>query len=213
MYRIATEKDAPGIVALWQEAFHETPSLPECISFVAEQEGETVAMLHALPQRFRTSRDRKAAYLYAIATKKTHRGQGLCRGLMAYAESVLDADCCVLVPASESLFGFYESLGYETAFTRRRTAFTGGEEIPEAEYLTLREQLLPMAHMVYEDLSYAKKVYGLKFYKTEAGICAASDSFTAERIPEDFSQAPYGMLKWLRDPEPVENAFLGFSLE
>ncbi|MBQ9968479.1 MAG: GNAT family N-acetyltransferase [Oscillospiraceae bacterium] len=213
MYRIATEKDIPGIIDLWQEAFHETPVLPDCISFVGEADGEVVCMLHALPQTLRASRDRKAYYLYAIATKKEYRGRGLCRGLMAYAEQTLDADCCVLVPASGSLFGFYRELGYETAFTRRRTAFTGGEEIPEAEYLTLREQLLPMAHMVYDDLSYAQKIYGLKFYKTEAGICAASDSFTAERIPEDFSQAPYGMLKWLRDPEPVENAFLGFSLE
>jgi len=213
MYRIASEKDIPGIVALWQEAFHETPVLPECICFVAEQNSQIVSMLHALPQVLRTGRDRKAAYLYAIATKEAYRGQGLCRGLMEYAEKSLDADCCVLVPANERLFAFYEKLGYKMVFTRSRTAFAGGEEISEEEYLRLREQLLPVPHMVYEDLGYAKKIYGLTFYKTPTGICAASDHFTAERIPEDFSGRPYGMLKWLRDPEPVENAFLGFSLE
>ena len=213
MYRIATEKDIPGMVALWQEAFHETPVLPNCTSFVAEHDGQITAMLHAIPQTLRASQDHKAYYLYAIATKKAYRGQGLCRGLMAYAESVLDADCCVLVPASESLFDFYKSLGYETAFTRSRTQFDGGEEITQEEYLRLREQLLPMAHIQYDDLSYAQTVYGLKFYKTELGICAASEHFTAERIPEDFSEAPYGMIKWLRNPEPVQNAFLGFSLE
>lgn len=213
MYRIAAKKDIPGIVALWQEAFHETPVLPEAASFVAEQDGKIVCMLHALPQTLRATRDHKAAYLYAIATKQEYRGQGLCRGLMAYAESVLDADCCVLVPASASLFDFYRSLGYQTAFTRDRTAFTGGEEISAEEYLSLREQLLTCPHMVYEDLGYAQTLYGLKFYKTPRGICAASERFTAERIPEDFSQAPYGMIKWLRNKEPVGNAFLGFSLE
>lgn len=213
MYRIATKEDMAGIIALWQEAFHETPVLPDCISFVAEQDGQIVCMLHALPQILKTDTDRKAAYLYAIATKKEYRGQGLCRKLMAYAESVLDADCCVLVPASESLFDFYGGLGYETAFTRSRTKFDGGEEITQKEYLSLREGLLPMAHMVYADLDYAQMIYGLRFYKTETGICAASEGFTAERIPEDFSKEPYGMIKWLRKEEPIQNAFLGFSLE
>ena len=213
MYRIATEKDTEGIVQLWQEAFHETPVLPDCTSFVAEQDGKIVCMLHALPQVLKANRTHKAAYLYAIATKEEYRGRGLCGKLMAYAEQNLDADCCVLVPASESLFDFYKKLGYETAFARSRSAFAGGEEISEEVYLTLREQLLPMAHMVYDDLSYAKRIYGLKFYKTPTGICAASDAFTAERIPEDFSGVPYGMLKWLRNAEPVQNAFLGFSLE
>ena len=213
MYRIATEKDIPGITQLWQEAFHETPVLPDCISFVGEEDGEVVCMLHALPQMLKARHDHKAYYLYAIATKKAYRGRGLCRSLMAYAEQTLDADCCVLVPASESLFDFYGSLGYETAFTRHRSQFAGGEEISQGEYLALREQLLPMAHMVYDDLSYAQKIYGLTFYRTPTGICAASDGFTAERIPEDLSDAPYGMLKWLRSAEPVQNAFLGFSLE
>ena len=79
MYRIAGTQDLPGIAALWQEAFHEIPDLPECTSFVAEQDGQIVCMLHALPQTLRAKRDHKAAYLYAIATKKEYRGQGLCR--------------------------------------------------------------------------------------------------------------------------------------
>lgn len=213
MYRKATQQDIPGITALWREAFHETPKLPRCDCYVAQKDGQIAGMLFAIPQLLKTTRLRKAAYFYAIATKQEYRGQGICRGLMAYAERHMDADCCVLVPASESLFGFYEKLGYKTVFTRSRTAFQGGEEISMARYLMLREQLLPMAHMVYEDLSYAQSVYGLKFYQTPTGLCAACDGFTAERIPEDFSCQPYGMIKWLREPEDIKNAFLGFSLE
>lgn len=213
MYRIATEKDIPGIVQLWREAFHETPVLPDCISFVAQIDGVIAGMLHALPQVLRGSADHKAAYLYAIATKEQYRGQGICRGLMAYAELTLDADCCVLVPANDGLFDFYRELGYETAFTRSRTHFTGGTPVTMEEYLRLREQLLPVPHMVYDELSYAQRIYGLTFYKTPTGCCAASEHFTCERIPEDLSCAPYGMIKWLRNEEPIRNAFLGFSLE
>lgn len=213
MYRLATEKDIPGMEALWQEAFHEPMALPACTSFVAELDGEVAAMLHALPQRLRGRRDHKAAYLYAIATKKAYRSRGLCRGLMAFAERSLDVDCCVLVPAQESLFAYYRSLGYEPAFYRNKTAFSGGEEISMAEYLSLREQLLQAPHMVYDDLSFAQSIYGLKFYKTPTGVCAASGSFTAERLPEDLGGKPCGMIKWLRDPEELPAAYLGFSLE
>ena len=214
MYRLATEKDIPGIIALWQEAFHETPILPDGVCYVAQLDGQVAAMLHALPQTLRLGRDYKAYYLYAVATKKAYRGQGLCRNLMAYAEAQLPADCCILVPATESLFGFYEALGYRTAFTRNKTSFRGGEEISMEDYLTLREELLRRTpHVVYHDLSYPQRLYDLKFYKTSTGICAASDRFTAERLPEDLGTAPCGMIKWRAAGEEVCGAYLGFTLE
>lgn len=214
MYRLAEKQDLPGILALWQEAFHETPILPECTSFVAECDGQVAAMVHALPQLLRAQTDCKAAYLYAIATKKEYRGRGLCRGLMAYAERMLDADCCVLVPAEERLFSFYESLGYKTAFFRSRTQGEAAAELSMAEYLRRREALLRHTpHMVYEDLSYAQRLYGLKFYETKEGITAKSLTYTAETLPGDQGGAPYGMIKWLRGERPMEKAYLGFSLE
>ena len=214
MYRIATQQDIPGIVRLWQQAFGETPVLPEAPCFVAEQDGQVVGMLHALPQIFLSGKAYKAAYLYAIATEKAYRGRGICRSLMAYAEQTLDVDCCILVPARESLFRFYEALGYETAFYRHKTSFPGGEEISREDYLLLREQLLRHTpHMVYEDLHYAQKIYGLKFYRTKSGIAAASEEFTAEVLPRDLGGAPCGMIKWLHKGETFQNGYLGFTLE
>ena len=213
MYRLATKEDLPGIRALWQEAFHEEPTLPGCDCFVAEQDGQIAGMLFAMPQKLKIGKLHKAAYFYAIATLQAYRGRGICRGLMEYAEAHVDADCCMLVPASESLFDFYGKFGYKTAFYRNKTAASNGREIPMEQYLERREQLLTMPHVVYDDLSYAQKIYDLKFYETQDGICAASEHFTAENLPHDLGDHPCGMIKWLRNEESMEKAYLGFALD
>lgn len=224
MLRPATKSDLPGIIALWQEAFGDSPeavsyffqSFPNCLSYVAEENGAVTAMVHALPQTL--SPDTPAAYVYAVATRRSHRGKGLCRELMAFAEADLHARgfaCAVLTPGEQSLFDYYERLGYKTAFTRRRTAFETGTEITLDRYLTRREAILTQPHMVYDraTLAYAADVYGLTFYETETGIAAAAPSYTAERLPEDLGGTPFAMRKWLTAPKDLPPAYLGFALE
>ena len=224
MFRTATKSDLPGIAALWQEAFGDSPkavtyffeSFPNCISYVSDEGGEITSMVHALPQVL--SPNTPAAYVYAVATLKSHRGKGLCRKLMAFAEADLqkrDFGCAVLTPGEQSLFDFYERLGYETAFTRKRTAFEGGREISLADYLARREEILTVPHMVYDEttLTYAARVYGLTFYETATGIAAASDTYTAERLPEDLNGKAFAMIKWLGTPAELQTGYLGFALE
>ena len=224
MLRTAMKSDLPGITALWGEAFGDGPeavsfffeSFPDCLSYVAEDHGEIAAMVHALPQTL--SPDTPAAYVYAVATAKAHRGKGLCRELMAFAEADLKQRgfaCCVLTPGEPSLFRFYEKLGYAAAFTRNRAAFPGGMPISAAEYAALRERALTVPHMVYDlrTLEYAAKVYGLTFYRTATGIAAAGTDYTAEVLPEDVTGAPFAMIKWLAEPRLLRNAYLGFPLE
>ena len=81
------------------------------------------------------------------------------------------------------------------------------------EYLVRREALLTLPHVIYDDLDYAQKVYHLKFYETKDGICAASEHFTAENLPHDLGNHPCGMIKWLKNEEPFDHAYLGFTLE
>jgi len=224
--QLATKTDLLGIISLWQEAFGDSPeavsyffkSFPHCVSYVTEDGGEIVSMVHALPQVL--SPDTPAAYLYAVATRRSHRGKGLCRELMAFAEADLHARgfaCCVLAPAELGLFDYYEGLGYKTAFTRRRVKFSGGTPISLTEYLNRREALLTEPHMVYDraTLTYAADVYGLTFYETETGIAAASPHYTAEVLPQDTrgDRFAYGMIKWLGEPKDLQNAYLGFALE
>lgn len=213
MYRLARNEDIPGICELWREAFHEEPTLPSCDCFVAEEAGNIAGMLFAMPQKLKIGQLHKAVYFYAIATLKAYRGRGICRDLMAYAEKMVDADCCMLVPASKELFDFYGKLGYKTAFYRNKIPFSQGTEISMEEYLEKREQLLTIPHVVYDDLSYAQTIYNLKFYETIDGICAASEHFTAENLPRDLGDIPCGMIKWLRKEEPFDHGYLGFTLE
>jgi len=222
--RVSNSGDVPAVAALWREAFGDDKeavtfffeSFSDCISYVAETEGKIVSMAHALPQVL--SPDVPAAYLYAVATAKSHQSRGLCRAVLAFAEADLKArgfHCCVLTPGEPNLFRFYEKLGYGAAFTRHRTAFSGGVAISAAEYAALRAQVLSVPHMVYDlrTLEYAAAVYDLCFYRTATGIAAAAAGYTAEVLPEDTAGAPFAMIKWLSAEKPLKNAYLGFPLE
>ena len=224
MFRIATHSDVSGFVPLWQEAFGDSEPFirqffdrfPNCISYADEEDGKLVSMVHALPQLL--SPDTLAVYIYAVATDKAYRGRGLCAGLMAFAEEDLKRrgiQCAVLRPGEPSLFGFYGKMGYEATFTRYRSAFPGGTPISRAEYAALREPLISVPHLIYDDrlLAYAETMYGLTFYRTETGIAAASADYVGEVLPEDLGGKPYAMVKWLGTPRPVSDGYLGFSLE
>ena len=227
MIRAADSTDRSGIFALWQEAFGDSPesisgffsSFPCCRSYVAEEAGEIAAMVHALPLILRVDKDLSAAYVYAVATLQSHRGRGLCRRLLAFAEDDLKTcgfQCAVLTPGEPSLFRFYEALGYEAVFTRNRTGWDGcGTPVSPAEYARLREASLSVSHMVYDAaaLTYAQRAYDLTFYKTPNGCCACGPAYTAEILPEDLGGNPHAMVKWLGPAQNIKNAYLGFALE
>lgn len=225
MTRRADAADLPGIVSLWTEAFGDGEkdvldffaAFSCCRSYVTESGGQIAAMVHALPQTL--SPAVPAAYLYAVATRRAFRGRGLCRALMAFAERDLREQgtcCCALSPAEPGLFDYYGTMGYETAFFRRHTAFPGGREITPEDYLLRREALLTGPHMVCDSqtLDYAARCYGLRFYETETGIAAAGERYTAEVLPQDVRGGEAnGMIKWLTPGVQIETGYLGFALE
>lgn len=224
MLRQAVPSDLPQLTTLWTEIFGDSDTavrrffaaFSNCLSYVAEEAGQIVAMIHALPQIL--SPDIPAAYLYAVATRADCRGRGLCRDLLAFAERELQQlgfACCVLAPAEPELFRFYEKLGYTTAFFRRHTAFSGGTAISAAQYASLREALLTGPHIAYDlpTLEYAASTYSLTFYRTATGIAAAGPAYTAEVLPEDLGGTPCAMLRWLDHPRTLEAGYLGFALE
>ena len=79
MLRLSTKSDFPGIAALWQEAFGDPPeavssffkSFPDCISYVAEEDGAVTAMIHALPRTL--SPDMPATLLYSWMNQSMSR--------------------------------------------------------------------------------------------------------------------------------------------
>ena len=96
--------------------------------------GEAVATLSV--QEFRLG-GCKAAYIFGVATAPEHRGRGYSTQLLEHADTALkDAGyaAAVLVPASKSLFGFYEKRGYETAFRLNKASVAAGD-LPKSSRL------------------------------------------------------------------------------
>lgn len=102
---------------------------------------------------------RRAAYIYALATAPEYRGRGYAHALMAQIREELSRagyGAILLVPGTESLFRFYEGMGYR-AFGPVRSSFcqAGSDPVPlrevrVEEYARLRRKLLPPGGVVQE---------------------------------------------------------------
>ena len=159
----ATAADLPALTALWQTAFgDEIPVIrafwEQCfgkIRVFCLSEGKNLcAMACALPLSYvdGDGETHSCAYFYAVATEPAYRGQGYCRTLLSQAECILrkeGVELCCLVPGEESLFAFYQKLGYEIAFTCRRQSLPAKKaegvrlrQIDAAAYENLRQMQL-----------------------------------------------------------------------
>ena len=100
---------------------------------------------------------RKLAYVYAVATLKSHRGRGLAQRLIHETHEILRQQGyagVILVPAGEKLFTFYKKLGYEVATTCSWLTCQAGDsprqiqKISPAEYARLLPAFLPEGGVV-----------------------------------------------------------------
>lgn len=163
---------------LWQEAFGDTDAFLDTFENTAfstarcrclSDGNDVKAALYWFDCRFRNEH---IAYLYAIATAKAHRGQGLCRTLIkdthAHLASLGYAGS-ILVPSEPSLFGFYEKLGYRTLGYIGELSCRASDETIELrkinaeEYASLRRKLLPDngIHQENENLAFLETMYDL----------------------------------------------------
>ena len=133
--------DLPQLKALWALGFGDTEqeieaffaiSYPAATGFCAEEDGRLIAAAYALPQELAWGeRTAKAAYLYAVTTHPDFRKQGVCRKLLAFAEKELKKryfDCLILVPATDALRAYYETMGFCT----QKSDFLDDGPAPEA---------------------------------------------------------------------------------
>lgn len=141
MYRAERPGDRPQVLALWKEVFGDEAAVASRLLddfagsgnvYVAEEDGRVIAQLLAVPCMVGGC---IGAYLYALATEPNQRGRGVMGGLMAYAQKVTSAaggTFFALIPASGSLFGYYERLGFETVFLRHAVQDSSGQ--PEGDF-------------------------------------------------------------------------------
>ena len=117
--------DLPQLKALWALGFGDTEqeieaffaiSYPTATGFCAEEDGKVIAAAYALPQELAWGeKSCRSAYLYAVTTHPDFRRRGICAKLLAYAEKELKKryfDCLTLVPATDALRTYYETLGF-----------------------------------------------------------------------------------------------------
>ena len=121
--RALKNPDFDSIFPLWQEAFGDsrptaqryfTAIVPYSTLFVILDENIPVSMLYSVEEQVSSH---KISYIYAVATAKSHRGQGLAAKLLAFAEDSAreaGASACILCPAEPSLAAYYGRLGYES---------------------------------------------------------------------------------------------------
>lgn len=174
---------------LWKEAFGDTDVFLDAFFSAAFSrsrcrcvfDGETpVSVLYWFDCGFR---GQKIAYLYAVATKKSHRGQGLCRRLLEDTHRHLTESGyagAILVPGEGSLFRFYEQSGYRTCVYSDE-CFFAAEDPParltplSAEaYARLRREYLPESGVIQEGENLAFLETYARFYAGEDFLLAAS---------------------------------------
>jgi predicted acetyltransferase len=136
----AWESDMPGLQKIWGTGFASPTGDTSGVAFMFERllKPENMLVLRTgdeaaatlTVQDFELTAGIKAAYVYGVVTLPEYRGRGYSTALLEYADTVFQDKgykAAVLVPASESLFGFYEKRGYGTAFRLNRASVSAGE--------------------------------------------------------------------------------------
>ena len=207
-----------GLRQLWKEAFGDndlfldaffaggfSPRRCRCITV-----GDTVAA--ALYWFDVTCDSSRFAYLYAVATAKAHRGQGLCAALLEDTQALLTElgyDGILLVPENESLSRMYEKFGYIPCTAVDTFTATAGEEaaalreVGAAEFARLRRQLLPQGAVIQEGELLAFLATQSHFWAGEDWL-AVGQVYDGKLVCAEFlgnRDAAGGLLRALAVPE------------
>ena len=155
----------PALRSLWKEAFGDTDafldiffktafSLDRCRCIT--EDDQVLAALYWFNCKYN---NHSVAYIYAVATAQSHRGQGLCRHLMADTHrhlAELGYESAILVPGSLELFHFYKKIGYQSCTGIRKFECEANTEellllpVTKEEYASLRKIHLPPNSILQE---------------------------------------------------------------
>ena len=179
----------PSLRDLWKAAFGDTDAFLDdffstayaphrCRCIVID--GSIAAALYWLDC---ACAGRKLAYIYAVATHPHHRGQGLCRTLMAETMEVLkqgDYDGVVLVPQKPGLIRMYAGMGFTPCSGVTEFHVMAGDPIPVRkidveEFARLRRNFLPQNGVVQEQENLPFLATQFCFYAGKNWIAATAE--------------------------------------
>lgn len=193
---------------LWQEAFGDpedftelfftkgfSPDRMHCIW----ENGVPVSALYWFDCRLD---GHKLAYIYGVATLKSHRDNGLAGQLLTQTHDILKNrgyEGVILVPHGAALFDFYRKFGYKTATTAGEFSCAAGDspaeirQIAPEEYAHLQNNFLPQGGVEPSEAmllflqSYCKFYAGVDFLL----ICEeAEDGLWAQELLGNAQAAP-----------------------
>ena len=174
------------------------------------------------------------AYIYAVATDKNYRGQGLCHALMEDTHAHLKKRGyagAILSPANESLFDFYGKMGYQTCayaaeleisilnesvlddsiykkelFIYEKNDLTI-RKISKQEFAKLRRRFLPNTAVLQEKEN-------LDFLEKQADFYAGENFLLTAQISDTSSSQPPILEKYLHGIEFLgDKAVLPYILQ
>ncbi len=194
---------------LWQEAFEDseetldaffTHGFSEDRFLCLCEDGIPVSALYWFDCHLQRQ---KLAYIYALATAKSHRGKGLAHSLLTQAHTRLKElgyAGAILVPGSDALFGFYEKMGYRAATTVTEFSCDAADrsvpvlEISSDEYARLRRTFLPEGGVLQEGATLSYLQNHARFYAgKDFLLCAATenDTLLAQEFLGNKKAAPH----------------------
>ena len=153
-------------------------------------DGELLAALHWFDC---TLIGEKAAYVYGIAAFQAQRGRGigseLIRGALERLQE-LGYRHILLVPAGESLFGYYERFGFRAVSTIREMEIGAGEPLPirrltVSEYAAARRALLPEGGLLQEGPCLDLLSGYADFYAAGDSVAAVSGQMVWELLGDE----------------------------
>lgn len=189
---------------LWHEVFCDSKdyiklffseAYPKCECFAEMVDGKAVSALYLLECDLHLDgKIFKGRYLYAAATLNAYRSKGIMGRLIEQAKLYCEnegIDFIALVPASDSLYGYYEKFGFHTAMYKYRyEAKSGGDEEKHSFKITqtslddLRRRYKKNMLVFSRDINaYAEKAFSfadVKLFENDGGAYFISDETFSE---------------------------------
>ena len=201
-----TATDEAALKELWKEAFGDTDDFINLFFRLAYSESNALCVYDngilaaALYWFDGYIENKKVAYIYGVATKKSQRGKGFSSSLIKRTHDLLIScgyEASLLVPADEGLFRFYGKLGYISCCPidcREYTASKDDSDIQKIgaeEYLRLRKAYLPQNTLIFDNQRLEFLASINDFYKNDNFILAKNTAYDALTIIEFFGDKTY----------------------
>lgn len=182
------QNQIPALRRLWKEAFSDTDDYLDLFfdrgyaqdqAMCVTDADSVAAALYWMDMDYVGG---KIAYIYAVATAKAYRGQGLCRKLMKETHRVLQAQgyaAAVLVPQDSGLAGMYAAMGYLPGSGIREVRCHAAETTVRLEsvdsrtYHRLRKEMLPTDAIALGQAAQELLAAQAEFYTSEGVLLAA----------------------------------------